>query len=129
MKGEDNELITKNDDNGHHNGESELDKRGEDESTKRMIDEELYRHYLKLFREDKIGNRREMLEILTVMLHSGEITVNDFQKISNTLFSAKENEVTEPNDETLIQETVEYLTKNDKDKLRKLIEKFKKLES
>ena len=62
------------------------------------------------------------------MLHLGYITLQEFQSVNNVLLDKDENEGEEEEEddkEGLIRSTTEFMIKRDKDKLKKLIEKFK----
>ena len=108
-----NEILAKHytDDNSEYEDVKELDK-----------------GFVKLFHEDKIGNREELVYILSGMLYLDYITLDDFLKVSKAIFSVKERKVEEMDDESLIQATISHVTKGDKAKLKKLIEQFKNIE-
>ena len=63
------------------------------------------------------------------MLHHGYITLKEFQAVNNVLLEEEdEGEEKDEGEEDSIRSTTEFMIKRDKDKLRKLIEKFKTFE-
>ena len=100
-----------------------------EESNVEEKDENLGKRLKRLYFEDKVGNRNELLYILGKMLHLGYITLQEFQSVNNVLLDKDENDEEEEEEEDdkdgLIRSTTEFMIKRDKDKLKKLIEKFK----
>ena len=63
------------------------------------------------------------------MLYHGYITLQDFQAVNNVLLENEKDDEDEDDKESLIRSTTEFMIKRDKDKLKKLIEKFKTFDS
>ena len=86
----------------------------------------------KLYSEDKVKNRNELLYILSKMLYYGKISLKKYGIVTKVLLDIKEDDKDEDKEKddkwSLIQSTTEFMTKPDKDKLKKLIKKFKTFE-
>ena len=107
----------------------EDDDESDEEDDEEKIEQNLEKRFKKLFCEDKHRNRNELLYLLSTMLHHEFITPEEFQTVSNILFSEEEEKEEEKDDKrSLIRSTTNFVTKHDKDKLKKLIEKFKKID-
>ena len=65
-------------------------KKNDSDGGARMVDEVLGKQFIKLYQEDRIGNRWELVDILSVLLDLGDITSKDFKKLTNILLSEKE---------------------------------------
>ena len=73
--------------------------------------------------EDKTTNLWELVMIISIWLYRGYITPNQFQKMNSIILSAQKCKIMD--DETLIQATLDYFTKDDKVKLKTMVSEFK----
>ena len=79
--------------------------------------------------KDKITNLWELVMIISIWLYRGYISPNQFQEINKIILSSQKCKIEEMDDETLIQATVDYFTKDDKLKLKKIIGQFKRVDN
>ena len=92
------------------------------------MDEDLAILFQSLWK-DKVTNIWELVMIISIWLYRGYISPNQFQEINKIILSAQKCKIEEMDDETLIQATVDYFTKDDKLKLKKIIGQFKRVDN
>ena len=92
------------------------------------VDEDLAILFQSLWK-DKVTNIWELVKIISIWLYRGYISPNQFEAINKIILSAQKCKIEEMDDETLIQATVDYFTKNDKLKLKKIIGQFKRVDN
>ena len=110
----------------------DLESKSDDKLLSENLDiesENLEERLEKLYSEDKVKNRNELLYILSKMLYYGKISLKKYGIVTKVLLDIKEDDKDEDKEKddkwSLIQSTTEFMTKPDKDKLKKLIKKFK----